>query len=69
MPDLQNTIETVGRETIVLLTNPGLLARYEQMSFFTWLCERVGAPNGIKGARVLFPSQSPSPLPEVDPKI
>jgi len=66
MPELRRTVEEAGREATVLVTDPGLLARYDQMGFFTWLRERVGVPDGIKGAWVLFPSSSPSPLPMVD---
>jgi len=66
MPELRKVIEEAGREATVLVTEPGLIARYDQMSFFTWLRERVGVVGGIKGAWVLFPSQSPSPLPMLE---
>jgi hypothetical protein len=50
----------------VLLTDPGLLARYDQMSFITELQSTVGRPGGPPGLWLLVPSDVQHQKPMLD---
>ncbi|WP_058553873.1 BREX system serine/threonine kinase PglW [Thiohalocapsa sp. ML1] len=50
----------------VLLTNPGLLARYDQLALLGALCEQTGRPGGPPGLWVLIPTDGQSTKPMLD---
>lgn len=58
--------ELSGASKHVLLTDPGLLARYEQMSFITELQSATGRPGGPPGLWLLIPSDGQQHRPMLD---
>ena len=52
----------------VLLTNPGLLARYDQLSFLDELRETAGRAGGPPGLWLLVPADGQEEKPEIDGK-
>ena len=52
----------------VLLTNLGLLARYDQMTFLDGLRDAAGRPDGPPGVWLLVPSDAQETRPLVDGK-
>jgi hypothetical protein len=65
--------ELFGAERTLLLTRPGLLARYGQVALLESLCDRVGrrpAPGelALHGVWVLIPSDDPHALPLLERK-
>ncbi len=68
---VRKTIPDVERELLradktILLTNPGLLARYGQLELLERLRDKVGRPDGIPGLWVLIPADEQNVLPVID---
>lgn len=56
-------------DSTLLLTNPGLLVRYDEMPLIDRLRERVTQPGGgLKGAWILIPADEQAELPVLDGK-
>ncbi|MGH9318788.1 MAG: protein kinase domain-containing protein [Vicinamibacteria bacterium] len=60
--------ELASAARTVLLTNPGLLARYDQLSFLDELRDQTGRPGGPPGLWVLVPEDGQEEKPVVDGK-
>ena len=56
MPAIEQQLQSSPRT--ILLTYPGLLARYEQMSLLTTLRDKVGRKDGIPGLWMLIPGDT-----------
>jgi serine/threonine protein kinase len=52
----------------LLLTYPGLLARYDALRLLDHLRDRVHQPNGLKGVWLLIPSDDQQTMPMIDDK-
>jgi hypothetical protein len=63
----QQLLATSADRTL-LLVNPGLLARYDQLEVFDRLRDRIGRPDGPQGAWVLVPADDAQALPVLDGK-
>jgi serine/threonine protein kinase len=60
--------ELASAARTVLLTNPGLLARYDQLSFLDELRDQTGRPGGPPGLWVLVPADGQEEKPVIDGK-
>ena len=60
--------ELAAAPRAVLLTNLGLLARYDQMTFLDGLRDAAGGPDGPPGVWLLVPSDAQESRPMVDRK-
>lgn len=60
--------ELGGSERTVLLTNPGLLARYDQLSFLDELRDAAGRTGGPPGLWLLVPADGQEEKPVIDGK-
>ena len=60
--------ELAAAPRAVLLTNPGLLARYDQMAFLDGLRDTAGRPGGPPGVWLLVPSDAQESRPMIDGK-
>ena len=60
--------ELAAATRAVLLTNLGLLARYDQMTFLDGLRDAAGGPDGPPGVWLLVPSDAQESRPMVDGK-
>jgi len=49
-----------------LVTNPGLLARYDRMDLIARLADDVGRKGGLHGLWILVPAHDQSPLPVIN---
>lgn len=58
--------ELAGAPRALLLTNLGLLARYDQMTFIDGLRDAAGGPGGPPGVWLLVPSDAQESRPMVD---
>jgi hypothetical protein len=50
----------------VLLTYPGLLARYRRLNWVSDVAQRSGRADGLHGAWLLVPWEDPGALPTLD---
>jgi hypothetical protein len=66
MPDIKTTLKD-SRQTI-LLTNPGLFARYNQLDLFQEIRASVGTPQGPHGLWMIIPSHGPGTQPMLNQK-
>lgn len=70
LPDLE--AEITARSGTVLLTYPGLLARYDRLDLLERLRDRLATPaasnTGLKGLWVLYASDAQSTAPRIDGK-
>ena len=64
MPRVQAELAASSRH--VLLTNPGLLARYDRLGFLNDLREAAGRPGGPPGLWVLIPADAQQQRPMLD---
>jgi serine/threonine protein kinase len=60
------TASLLMRSGTVLLTNPGLLARYERLGLFNDVHQQLGKPGALQGLWVLLPADGQSELPRLD---
>ncbi|MGH9335795.1 MAG: hypothetical protein ACRD21_18840, partial [Vicinamibacteria bacterium] len=60
--------ELASAARTVLLTNPGLLARYDQLAFLDELRDQTGRPGGPPGLWVLVPADGQEEKPVIDGK-
>lgn len=65
MPGVERDIRSAAATATVLLTYPGMLGRYRQMSLLANLQGAVGTTGGIHGAWVLLPTDQQN-LPTID---
>ena len=63
----QQLLATSADRTL-LLVNPGLLARYDQLDLLDRLRNRIGRPGSPRGAWVLVPADDAQVLPVLDGK-
>jgi hypothetical protein len=66
MPGIRTTLKD-SRQTI-LLTNPGLFARYDQLDLFQEIRASVGTPQGPHGLWMIIPSHGPGTQPMLNQK-
>jgi hypothetical protein len=66
LPKVKERIAAAKRP--VLLTNPGLLARYDQLDFLAQLHEATGRADGLPGLWVLVPGDVQQRKPTIDGK-
>lgn len=66
MPGIKTTLKN-SRQTI-LLTNPGLFARYNQLDLFQEIRASVGTPQGPHGLWMIIPSHGPGTQPMLNQK-
>jgi len=64
MPRLQAALTLA--DTTLLLTHPGLLARYDQLGLIDFLHQRVATKDGLPGVWLLIPSDDQKTLPVID---
>jgi hypothetical protein len=60
--------ELLGATRTLLLTEPGILARYDRLDLLERLRDRAGSRNGIHGVWVLVPADEQQEMPLVDGK-
>jgi serine/threonine protein kinase len=65
MPGVERDIRSAAATATVLLTYPGMLGRYRQMSLLANIQGAVGTTGGIHGAWVLLPTDQQN-LPTID---
>ena len=58
--------ELAGAKSTVLMTNTGLLARYDQLQFLDEIRDTAGRPGGPPGVWVLIPGDSQQEKPMID---
>ena len=64
LPSIRARLQGTGRT--ILLTHPGLFARYRRLDLFQEIRASVGTPAGPHGLWMTIPGQGPGTLPKLD---